>query len=110
LGKRTWFFLPPYEDIQLAKKLLEDERVLLIVGMHPHRPPRGYIEHNGKRAYMCLGNFLFPNFYIKPPTQIYYPEKLPQKCDITRQYHSVFNPTYKKWKWINKVSIILSAF
>jgi len=103
---REHVFLPPYEDIQLAKKLLEDERVLLIVGMHPHRP-QGYIEHNGKRAYMCLGNFLFPNFYIKPPTQIYYPEKLPQKCDITRQYHSVFNVTYKKWKWINRVSIIL---
>jgi len=104
---REHVFLPPYQDIQLAKKLLEDDRVLLIVGMHPHRP-QGYIKHNGKRAYMCLGNFLFPNFYIKPPTQIYYPENKLHNVDITRQYHSVFKVTYKKWKWINRVSIILN--
>ncbi len=103
---REHVFLPPYEDISLAKKLLEDERVLLIIGMHPHRP-QGYIEHNGKKAYMCLGNFLFPNFYIKPPTQIFYPKNKNIKCDLTRQYHSVYNLTYKKWRWINRVSLIL---
>lgn len=103
---REHVFLPPYYDIELTKKLLEDERVLLIVGTHPHRP-QGYIEHNGKRAYMCLGNFLFPNFYIMPPTQIYYPEEIPKKFDTTRQYHSVYNLTYKKWRWINRVSLVL---
>ena len=104
---REHVFLPPYYDIELAKKLLDDDRVLLIIGMHPHRP-QGYIEHNNKRAYMCLGNFLFPNFYIKPPTQIYYPDKKPSEVDITRQYHGVFSITYKKWKWINRISIILN--
>lgn len=103
---REHVFLPPRNDIELAKKLLEDDRILLIVGMHPHRP-QGYIEHNGKRAYMCLGNFLFPNFYIKPPTQIYYPEKIPKELDITRQYHSVSKTTYKKWRWINRISLVL---
>jgi len=103
---REHVYLPPYHDIELSKKLLEDNRVLLIVGMHPHRP-QGYIEHNNKRAYMCLGNFLFPNFYIKPPTQIYYPETKPQSVDTTRQYHGVYKTTYKKWRWINRVSLIL---
>lgn len=103
---REHVFLPPHHDISLAKKLLEDDRVLLIVGMHPHRP-QGYVEHNGKRAYMCLGNFLFPNFYIMPPTQIYYPKEPPKEFDTTRQYHSVYNLTYKKWRWINRVSLVL---
>jgi poly-gamma-glutamate synthesis protein (capsule biosynthesis protein) len=103
---REHVFLPPFEDIKLSKKLLEDDRVLLIVGMHPHRP-QGYIEHNRKKAYMCLGNFLFPNFYIKPPTQIYYPNEKPKLFDTTRQYHSVYNLTYKKWRWINRVSLVL---
>ncbi|HIP12836.1 MAG TPA: hypothetical protein EYG73_08985 [Arcobacter sp.] len=103
---REHVFLPPRYDIELAKKLLDDDRVLLIVGMHPHRP-QGYIEHNNKRAYMCLGNFLFPNFYINPPTQIYYPEIKPQSVDTTRQYHAVYKTTYKKWRWINRVSLIL---
>ena len=104
---REHVFLPTYDDIQLVKKLLEDERVLLIVGMHPHRP-QGYIEHNNKKAYMCLGNFLFPNFFIKPPAQIYNPKNIPEKIDITRQYHKVFKQTYKKWRWINRISLVLT--
>jgi len=103
---REHVWLPPYHDIQLVKKLLEDERVLIIVGMHCHRI-QGYIEHNGKRAYMSLGNFLFPNFFIEPPAQISYPEILPETYPTTRQYHKVYKLTYKKWRLSNRISIIL---
>jgi len=99
--------LPLYQDIQLVKKLLRDERVLTIIGMHPHRP-QGIVKVNGKKAFMSLGNFLFPNFFIKPPTQIFYPESLPKKYSVTRQYHKVFGITYKKWRLINRISIVLS--
>jgi len=102
--EHVWF--PPLSDIQLAKKLLEDARVILIVGMHCHRI-QGFIEHCGKRAYMSLGNFLFPNFFIKPPTQIAYPEILPKNLPITRQYHSVTGLTYKKWHLVNRISLIV---
>ena len=54
---------PMYHDIQLVKKLLKDERVASILGMHPHRP-QGIINVEGKKAYMSLGNFLFPNFFL----------------------------------------------
>lgn len=97
--------LPTKSDIELATKVLEDERVLLVIGMHAHRP-QGYIKVGDKKAYMCLGNFLFPNFFIAPPTQIVYPEEV-VKTDITHQYLNVFKLTYKKWKWINRVSILL---
>lgn len=102
--EHVWF--PPKGDIELAKELLKDERVLLIIGMHCHRI-QGYIESKGKIAYMSLGNFLFPNFFIKPPTQITYPETLPEKYRTTRQYHSVSQLTYKKWRIANRVSLIL---
>ncbi|GFD96227.1 hypothetical protein KUL156_27120 [Alteromonas sp. KUL156] len=99
--------LPKYEDILLAKDLLRNEKVAMIIGMHSHRF-QGVVEFNGKKAYMSLGNFIFPNFHIKPPTKIYYPHK-DFKCDYqTRQYHSVFKPTYKKWKNVNRKSIIVS--
>jgi hypothetical protein len=104
---REHVWLPPYNDLALAKKLLEHEKVLLIAGMHPHRI-QGYIEHKGKRAYMSLGNFLFPNFYIKPPTQLFYPIKTPEKFHTTRQYHSVDEVTYKKWRGVNRVSLLLN--
>lgn len=101
-------WLPPYNDIKIAKNLLEDDRVLTIIGMHPHRI-QGVVRHAGKEAFMSLGNFIFPNFYIKPSTQIYYPldyEK-PEVKFVTRQYHSVHKLTYKKWRWVNRVSIVL---
>ena len=101
---REHVWLPPHYDIQLAKQLLEDNRVLAIIGMHAHRA-QGYLRHNGKKAYMCLGNFLFPNFYISPPTQICYPETVPATCLMTRQYHSVSDITYKKWRLANRISL-----
>lgn len=101
-------WLPPAGDIALAKKLLEDDRVLTIIGMHPHRV-QGIVRHAGKIAYMCLGNFIFPNFYIAPPVQILYPSE-EEKANTrfqTRQYHGVHEVTYKKWRWVNRVSVIL---
>jgi hypothetical protein len=102
--EHVWF--PPYEDITIARKLLADDRVALIVGSHAHRA-LGFVEYKGKRAYMCLGNFLFPNFYISPPTQICYPASVPEKVLTTRQYHSVNEITYKKWKTVNRISMLL---
>lgn len=101
-------WLPPFKDIQLAKKILQHERVLTIIGMHPHRV-QGVITHAGKKAYMCLGNFIFPNFYMKPPTQIFYPSKDERKSVryMSRQYLKVYETTYKKWRWVNRVSMVL---
>ena len=103
---REHVFFPPYNDIQIARNLLEHDRVALIVGGHAHRL-QGVVRHNGKRAYMSVGNFLFPNFFISPPTQICYPDKIPERVDVTRQYHSVDRITLKKWSWINRVSLLV---
>jgi len=103
---REHVWLPPYQNIKLARILLEDGRVLMIIGMHAHRI-QGVVNHAGKVAYMCLGNCLFPNFYIKPPTQIYYPECVPANVMITRQYHSVSRITYKKWRFVNRISLLI---
>jgi hypothetical protein len=117
LGKKAIVFfhwgmehvwLPPANDIDLAKKLLEDDRIVTIIGMHPHRI-QGVISHARKEAYMCLGNFIFPNFYINPPVQIYNPAESKKSGVkfVTRQYHAVHELTYKKWRWVNRVSIVL---
>jgi len=101
-------WLPPVNDIELAKKLLEDDRIISVIGMQSHRA-QGIINHAGKKAYMCLGNFIFPNFYIKPPVKIFHPnnEEKEKIRYITRQYLHVFKTTYKKWRWINRVSMLL---
>jgi len=101
-------WLPPTNDIKLAKILLKDSRIITIIGMQSHRV-QGVIEYEGKKAYPSIGNFIFPSFYIKPPTQIFYPNKNEKNKIkfISRYYHSVDKPTYKKWLWINRVSLII---
>jgi hypothetical protein len=97
--------LPDHDLIHLAKKLLGHEKVLCIIGMHTHRI-QGIVEHNHKKAYMCLGNFLFPNFYVEPPTHIAYPEQIPDQVMTTRDYHFVGRLTYKKWRLKNRLSLM----
>lgn len=105
---REHMWLPAYENIQLAKKILEHDKVLTIIGMHPHRV-QGYVKHNNKVAYMCLGNFIFPNFFISPPTQILNEVDSKSKYLITRKYHHVSKLTYKKWNLVNRVSMIVEV-
>ncbi|MBO2586079.1 CapA family protein [Shewanella algae] len=101
-------WLPRYEDITLVKRLLDDERVITIIGMHCHRI-QGIVTHNNKKAYMSLGNLLFPNFYISPPTQLTYPSEEEKKSVKfqTRLYHNVYETTYKKWKLVNRISMLV---
>lgn len=102
--EHTWF--PPRSDLNLAKKILEHPKVCLVVGSHPHLP-QGFIEHQGKKAFMSLGNFLFPNFFLDNPTQIKYPS---QNCnyDIIHGYHPVSRLTHKRWlKWSRRSILII---
>jgi len=99
-------WLPPASDIVFTKKILKMEKVHSIIGMHPHRI-QGKIEHQGKQAWFSLGNFLFPNFFVKPRTQMCYPVQIPEKYHKTKEYHPVFSLTYKMWKWSNRVSLLL---
>lgn len=103
---REHVFFPPRHDIELACSLLKDDRVALIVGMHAH-VVQGYISFNGKRAYMGIGNLLFPNFFIAPPTQIHYPPDRNVPFHTTRRYHAVYGLTYKKWRNANRTSLLL---
>lgn len=101
-------WLPPHHDLVLMKELLQHSSVLTVIGMHPHRI-QGKVEHNGKVGFMCLGNFLFPNFHIKPPVQIFEPVNIDEIKYVTRRYHHVYKPTYKKWRWVNRVSLNIAV-
>lgn len=100
-------WLTPYDNIELARELLADERVALIIGSHPHRV-QGYIEHAGKRAYFSLGNFLFSNFYLDAPCIQVSPSTPPAKPPTTRFYHPVHRLTHKRWLLVNRISMVVT--
>ncbi|MGV3763836.1 CapA family protein [Parapedobacter sp.] len=102
--EHLWF--PQPDIIKMGMEILKHPKVVLIIGMHPHRI-QGFIKDSKKKCFFCLGNFLFPNFFISPPAQLSYPTIVPKNVLTTRQYHSVSRLTYKKWKIVNRISYIV---
>lgn len=98
--------LPDPEHIKLTQKLLALDKVQIIVGMHAHRI-QGVITDGEKKGYLCLGNFLFPNFYLKPRTHVTYPQDVSSNICTTKDYHFVGELTYKKWRLVNRISVLL---
>lgn len=82
----------------------------LILGSHPHRVQPVV---NFKRAAVAysMGNFLFPNRLLAPPSSTYYSEteidiaKLP----VTDGFPTVQEITYKKWKPLAMIGMIVNA-
>ncbi|WP_255198806.1 CapA family protein [Halorarius litoreus] len=104
---REHVWLPPRADVELARRLLEDDRVAGIVGTHAHRP-QGYLDHAGKRAYFSLGNFLFPNLYLTPPGTSSQPATVPDDVPVTTGYHPVSELTYKRWGARSRHSLVVT--
>ncbi len=99
-------WMTAHSNIKLAKDLLEDPRVALIIGTHPHRI-QGRLKHRGKCAYFSLGNALFPNFYIAPPCTLTYQFTAGKNVPYTREYHPVDEITHKKWRLVNRISLLV---
>lgn len=92
---------------RLAKKMIY-AGADLILGSHPHRVQPVVNYKNTSVAY-SMGNFLFPDRLIVKPRSTYYPEKpinlsaLP----VTDAYPYVEQLTYKKWKPLARVGMMV---
>lgn len=100
---REYVRFPNSRLIELAKELLSLDKVALVIGGHAH-VFQGDLTHNKKKAFLSLGNFLFPNFYMNAPLKIYYPS-LPLKVTTMRGFYGSNNLSYKKWKVVNRISL-----
>ena len=100
-------WLVPYDYIPEVKKILAHPKTAIVLGTHPHIP-LGWMEENGKHAFFSLGNFVFPNFSIRPSHQIFEASKEDRKnFKSMRILCSVKKNTHKKWYFINRVSILV---
>ncbi len=107
---REQVLFPPIQDVNLARELMAHPKVALVAGSHAHRV-QGIVGRGKRRAYMCIGNFVFPNFFQMPLFQMVYsaPEAAgpSERFDVTRYYHRVYGLTYKKWKTANRISLLI---
>jgi len=97
--------IQPSANIKLARDLLEDERVSLIVGMHPH-VVQGQYCHNNKYCFPSLGHFYWPDFLIKPPN-FSFEGPIDYDLPITKDYLDVKELTLKVWRKRNRYGRVL---
>ena len=82
----------------------------LILGGHTHCV-QPIINSKGKSIVYSMGNFLFPDRLICPPRSTYYPHPLIDidKLPITDAYPYVDEITFKIWKPMARVGMIITA-
>lgn len=82
----------------------------LILGSHPHRV-QPVVNYKNATVAFSMGNFLFPDRLITKPRSTYYPNKSlnVSTLPITDGYPYVEEVTYKKWKTLARVGMIVKS-
>lgn len=78
-------YLPTPEIKQWAKRMIA-AGADAVIGGHPHNI-QPIINYKGKPVFFSLGNFMFPDFYMKPPRLIWYPESEETRITSERLWH-----------------------
>ena len=94
---------------KLTKKLIK-AGADLILGSHPHRVQPVINYKNASVAY-SMGNFLFPDRLIVKPRSTYYPKEPVDlsSLPVTDEYPFVECLTYKKWKPLARIGMIVQS-
>lgn len=103
--EHTWVTTP--RVYRLTKKM-KNAGADLILGSHPHRV-QPVINYKKTSVAYSMGNFLFPDRLITKPRSTYYPEKpiALSSLPVTDGYPYVECVTYKKWKSLGRVGMIV---
>ena len=105
--EHTWVTTP--RVYKKAKKMMK-AGADLILGSHPHRVQPVVNYRNASVAY-SMGNFLFPDRLLTKPRSTYYPEEPIDfsSLPVTDGYPYVECVTYKKWKPLGRVGMVVMS-
>ena len=98
----------PSVDVYRMSMLMIKAGADLILGGHTHCV-QPIVNKNGRSIVYSMGNFLFPDRLICPPRSTYYPHPLIDidKLPVTDSYPYVEEVTYKIWKPIARIGMIV---
>lgn len=80
-----------------------------IIGSHPHAV-QPIIKYKQKYIAFSLGNFLFPDFYMKPPRPIWYPDSKENLTKVPRVFDYPFpinEPMVQVWNDYSRIGLAL---
>lgn len=103
--EHTWVTTP---NVYRTTKKMIKAGVDLILGSHPHRVQPVVNYKNASVAY-SMGNFMFPDRLLTKPRSTYYPEEPIDlsSLPVTDGYPYVDCVTYKKWKPLGRLGMIV---
>lgn len=98
------------QHAQKAAKTMIKAGADLIIGGHPHRV-QAVVNYRKSSVAYSVGNFLFPNRLLAPPRSTYYSTTSINVADLpsTDEYPYVEEVTYKKWKPLAMIGMIVNA-
>ena len=103
---REYDMCPLDECITMAHEMI-DAGADAIVGSHPHIV-QPLVKYKGKNIAFSLGNFLFPDFYMKPPRPIWYPSSIDETKNIENVIGYPFpinKPTLQIWNNLSRIGL-----
>lgn len=103
--EHTWVTTP--RVYRLTKKMIK-AGADLILGSHPHRV-QPVVNYKKASVAYSMGNFMFPDRLLVKPRSTYYPEEPIDlsSLPVTDGYPYVESVTYKKWKPLGRVGMIV---
>jgi len=106
---KEYEFVPMPEIVDMAKQMIK-AGADAIMGGHPHLV-QPFVRLHGVPVCFCLGNFLFPDFYMQPPRPMWYPdmsENLAQIPDIHRYIFPVKERVRRVWQPQSRYSRVVA--
>lgn len=104
---REYSYFPMVECKKMAYQMI-DAGADAVMSSHAHNI-QPMIKYKNKWIYFCMGNFLFPDFYMHPPRPIWYPEDKIAKTNIKRYVGyppSIEEPTISVWNGRSRIGIM----
>jgi len=96
---KEYSYSPLPEIVDMAKQMVK-AGADAVMGGHPHQV-QPLVRLHGTPVCFCLGNFLFPDFYMQPPRPMWYPdetEELSKIPDIHRYIFPVKERVRRVWE------------
>lgn len=103
----------PFPTLKMKEYSLKmiDAGADLIVGSHAHIVQPN-IRYKSKKIYYGMGNFLFPDFYMKPPRPMWYPADDYDFSSIVKTYDYPFpieEPMKRVWREFSRMGLMVEA-
>lgn len=101
----------PYEECKQMAYRMIDAGADAVVGGHTHciEP---MVMYHGRPIFFSLGNFAFPDYYMKPPRPMYYPESIEETYDYERVLgypFPIYNYCVQVWPGKSRIGMLANV-